>query len=226
MKITKTIITLSVGSLLLSASVFAEENGQPGMPPQGRPEMRQEFRQERREDIKEMRGEVMNVRKEFQEGMKDLKTWKQSSTTATGTRPTPFKDMREDMKNIKNDFMQDRREDRQAFKPLNATATAAIAAKLGITAEALKAQLASGTKLKELIKDKISPEEMKNILPPRIATFTRAVQENGFFNNVRSKLFGQRKEIIEQKMDEFGEVQENVTPDTTDRPFWKRFFGF
>jgi hypothetical protein len=217
MKISKTITILTIGSLMVSTSVFAQNEGRPGM--------RQEFREERREDIKEIRGEMMDEKKDFRADMKERKQYMMGSTTGMAT-PTPWKNLKGDMKDIKKDFMEDRREDRQAFKPLNATATAAIATKLGITAEALKAQLASGTKLKELIKDRISPEEMKNILPPRVATFTRAVQENGFFNNVRAKIFGQRREVIEQKMNEFGEVEENVSPDTTNRPFWKRFFGF
>ncbi len=227
MKISKTITTLALSSLLLTSATFAQEANQPGQPPQGRPGMRQEFRQERREDIKEIRGEVIESKKEFREGVKDLRAWKQASTTATGTRPTPFKDLRQDMRDARKDFMQDRREDMgRGPKPLNATATAAIAAKLGITAEALQAQLASGTKLKELVKDKITPEEMKNIMPPRVATFTRAIQENGFFGNIRSKIFGAKKEIVEEKMNEFGEVEENVRPDDTPRPFWQKFFGF
>lgn len=237
MKITKTIITLSAVSLVVASSASAQDQGRPGMMQErmeDRRENRQEFREERREDIKEMRGEIMETKKEFRQGMQDLKDWRQSSTTATGTRPTPFKDLKNNLKEERKEYMNDRREDRREYReemgvrprPLNATATAAIAAKLGITTDALQAQLASGTKLKELVKDKISPEEMKNILPPKVATFTRAIEEKGFFNNFRAKIFGTRQEVVIETENEFGEVTETPTGEQAPRPFWKRFFGF
>jgi cytochrome c556 len=236
MKTNKTITILALASLVTTGVASAQDQGGEGRPGMMRGMMgeRKEFREERRADIEEMKGEMKKVGEQFREEMKARKEYMMGSTTGTAT-PTPWKNLRENMKDVRKDFRDDRKEDRKEWRdehgmpaprPLNATATAAIAAKLGITAESLQAQLASGTKLKELVKDKISPEEMKQILPPKVATFTRAMEGRGFFANIRSTIFGARKEIIEQKMDEFGEVTMTPTGEQPAVPFWKKFFGF
>lgn len=238
----KTITTFAAVTLVTTsvAMAHAQDGGQPGqggpgMPPPGGP--RGEFRKEVRENRQEIRQEFREDRKEavgeFKEGMKERRMWnaQNASGTATGTKPTPWKNLREDMKDARKDFkegMKDMRDEmRNKMPPLNATATAAIASKLGITVDALNAQLASGTKLKEIIKDKIKPEEMKQILPPRMATFTKRMEEGGFFNRIRAGIFGEKKEVFQETINEFGEVTISTTTISVPAtPFWKRIFGF
>ncbi len=193
----------------------------------------QERREERREDRKEIRGEVREdmkeARGEFREGMKERREWnmQNASGTATGTKPTPWKNLKEDMKDIKKEFRGDMKDMMKNMPVLNATQTAAIAVKLGITVDALNAQLASGTKLKEIIKDKIKPEEMKLILPPRMATFTKVMQEGGFFSRIQAQVFGDSKVVMEQNVNAYGEVTISTTTISVPAtPFWKRFFNF
>ncbi len=139
-------------------------------------------------------------------------------------------EMREEWRNRKEDMKGEMRNNfKNDFKgpTLNATQTATIANKLGITIETLNAKLASGTKLKEIIKDKIKPGEMKIILPPQTASFTRAVEEKGFINKFRASIFGERKEVGERSVNEFGEVTISTsTISVPNTPFWKKFFSF
>jgi hypothetical protein len=233
----KTITTSFLATTLVATSVFAQDDRGPGMPPPGerRGEWGQEIRgmrQEFREDRKEAVGE-------FKEGMKERRMWNalNASGTATGTKPTPWKNLREDMKDVREGAREDFREMRDKIKDemkrmlpprmasLTATQTAAIAGKLGITVDVLNAQLASGTKLKEIIKDKIKPEDMKQILPPRVASVTRAIQEQGFFNNFRSRLFGPREVEIHQSQNEFGEIEEVEKP-IQGNGFFRRLFNW
>ncbi len=224
MKTTKIITTLAIASLVATGASFAQEIVPPPAPPipynmlNGRPE-----------DIREAQLKVREAQEKFHKEMKERRDFMHGSTTPNMATPTPWKNFRENVKDIKNDFREEMRGDRQEFKmprPLNATATAAIAAKLGITPENLQTQLASGTKLKEIIKNKISPEEMKQILPPRVATFTKEVEEKGFFGNLRAKIFGPKQEVFERKIDEYGQVTEATSTEKMTMPFWKRFFGF
>ncbi len=247
----KTITTFAALTLVATsvAVAHAQDGGQPGqggpgMPPPGGP--RGEFRKEVREERKEIRQEFREDRKEavgeFKEGMKERRMWnaQNASGTATGTKPTPWKNLREDMKDAREGAREDFKDMREDMKgkfkdmrgmmpprmaTMTATQTAAIAGKLGITVEALNAQLASGTKLKEIIKDKIKPEDMKNILPPRVASVTRAIQENGFFNNFRARLFGTRQEVVEQVQNEYGEIEEVAKP-IRGTGFFQRLFNW
>lgn len=241
----KVITTLALTTLVATSAVFAQTDtgapmgrpdGMPPPPPGGpRGEIRKEIRQEYREERKEAVGE-------FREDMKERRAWNaaNASGTATGTKPTPWKNLREDMKDaregVREDFKDMREDMKGKFKDMRgmmpprmatmtATQTAAIASKLGITVDALNAQLASGTKLKEIIKDKIKPEDMKNILPPRVASMTRAVQEQGFFNNFRARLFGARQEVVEQVQNEYGEIEEVGKP-IRGTGFFQRLFNW
>ncbi len=251
----KKITTSLLATTLVATSVFAQDGmrpplgeGRPPLPPRGEmrkeiyqeiKEVRGEKRDDRQENRQEFRGEAKEAMGEFKEGMKERREWmmNNASGTASGTRPTPFKDLREDMKDARKDFkegakdMRDKMKDemKKMLPPRMATLTdtqsAAIAAKLGISVEALNAQLASGTKLKELVKDKITPEDMKNILPPRVASITRAIEERGFLNNFRARLFGPREEKVEQVQNEFGEVEEVVKP-IPGVGFFRRLFNW
>jgi gas vesicle protein len=244
----KSITTGVLATTLVATSVFAQDNRGPGMPPPGerRGEWGQEvrgMRQEYREGRQEMRGEfredMKEARGEFKEGMKERREWmmQNASGTASGTMPTPWKNMREDMKDARKEFkegmkdLRDKMKDemREMMPPrmasLTATQTAAIAGKLGITVDALNAQLASGTKLKEIIKDKIKPEDMKAILPPRVASMTKAIQEQGFFNNFRSRLFGPREVEVQQSQNEYGEIEEQFRPIQSNN-FLRRLFNW
>lgn len=228
----KTITTLAMTSLIAISITYAHAEDT-GRPPAGGP--RGEFRKEIREERKEIREEFRENRKEavgeFREGMKERREWNMASGTATGTKPTPWKNLKEDMKDMRKDFRDDMRNLRDDMRakmpPMSATATAAIATKLGISVDVLNAQLASGTKLKEIIKDKITPEQMREILPPRMATFTKRMEEGGFFNRLRNSILGEDKQIMQQTVNEFGEVTISTsTISVPATPFWKRFFNF
>lgn len=252
---TKQILAGTILSIVLTTNTFAQiGTNDTQMPPppkkpgmmgeykQERTEDRKDFREERKEDMKAVKENMLEAKESFKEAVKEKRAYMLASTTATGTKPTPWKDLNKDMKEIKKEYMGDRKDDRQDFrqerrddrkelgifkpKPLDDNQKIVIAGKLGITVEALAAQLASGTKLKELVKDKITPEEMKQILPPKVATFTRAIIEKGFFNNFRSRIFGERKEMVKEGTNEFGEVVVDVSEDESPKPFWKKFFNF
>jgi hypothetical protein len=244
----------AISTLVATSLVFAHaEEGRQGRPegmpppPPGVRENRQEYREERQGRRGEFREDMKEARGEFREGMKERREWMMSgntdplgqnaSGTASGTMPTPWKNMREDMKDARKDFKEGMKDMRDKMKDemksmmpprmasLTATQTAAIAGKLGITVDALNAQLASGTKLKEIIKDKIRPEDMKAILPPRVASMTKAIQEQGFFNNFRSRLFGPREVEIHQSQNEFGEIEETEKPVQSNN-FFRRLFNW
>jgi hypothetical protein len=142
---------ITVLFISLAPMAIAEE-GQAGMMQERREGLRG-FREERRQDIQA----VMEKSKEIREEFRAIK----ASGTMSSTTRKEFKDEARDMK---KEFMDDRREDKREFMDKmkmgsstkdfglsirdkfakNATATAAIAAKLGMTSEALKMQLASG----------------------------------------------------------------------------------
>lgn len=233
---TKKIFTIIALTTISSTGfAFAQSEG-PGVRPEGMPPgppIRQEYRQEIKNIKAELYEERKEIRGEFREGLKERREWnlQNASGTATGTKPTPFKDLREDMKGARKEFKEDmkgvRDEMRSKMQPLSATATAAIAAKLGITSEALNAQLASGTKLKEIVKGKLTPAQMKEILPPRIATFTKKNEDNGFVNRIFSNFFGQNKTVFEERVNEFGEITISTsTISVPSSPFWLKFFNF
>lgn len=236
----KILSALAISSLVATSFAFAQAgveanaqvNVQAGAEGRG-PGLFQRMMGERREIRQEYRDDRKEARADFRDDMRERREWNKANATgtATGTKPTPWKNMREDMKDARADFrngMKEMRDEMMHKMPmLNATATAAIAARLGISIDALNSQLASGTKLKEIIKDKITPEEMRNILPPRIATFTKQLEDRGFFNRIKSNLFGGKREVLEQRINEFGEVTiSSTTISVSATPFWKRIFGF
>jgi hypothetical protein len=207
-------------------------------------EMRRDFGDDRREAINEYKNKREEIRKDFREEMSARREYMMGSGTPGIATPTPWrnlkegmrdarKDLKEDMKDAKGEMkerMQNMRDDmksmmRPRMATLTATQTAAIAAKLGISLETLNAQLASGTKLKEIIQDKIKPEEMKLIIPPRVSSITKAIEERGFFNNFRSRLLGPRQEVVEQTTNEYGEVIEQTKPVPAPGLF-RRFFNW
>ncbi len=197
--------------------------GQGSTPPPNRPgffeKMREDFRGERKEEMKEMRGEMKEARGEWKEGMKEKRDFMNSTSTGSMATPTPWKNLREDMKDARDGFkdrMRDVRKDfmedfKEKVQKLPAPAIEAIALRLGISTTTLEAQLASGTKLKEIIKDKIKPEDMKQILPPKFATMTKAVEERGFFGDLRSRIFGKREIMLKIETNEYGEVVSSST---------------
>jgi hypothetical protein len=67
--------------------------------------------------------------------------------------------------------------------------------------------------------------EMKAILPPRVASMTKAIQEQGFFNNFRSRLFGPREVEVQQSQNEYGEIEEQFRPIQSNN-FLRRLFNW
>jgi hypothetical protein len=237
-----------VATFALSASMTMAQEGTGGIMqkpnpnnPDSIPAPVRNFLQERRDDIREFReGRREDVKVLMEKGkeMRDeFKAMKASGTVSSTTR----KEMRDEARDMKKEFMNERHEDKSNFMDdrkgdrkefmdemkdkmpkimgfiKNATATAAIAARLGMSTTTLQAQLASGTKLKDIIKDKVTKEELRSFFPPkvkeRIATDT----------SLLSKIFGQRKDMVTETIDENGEVKEEVK---RGGGFFRRFFNF
>jgi hypothetical protein len=187
--------------------------------------------EDRKEIRKEFREGMMDAKADLKQGMMDRRVYMTASGTASGTRPTPVRDFRETVKDLRGDMRDERADMRMDMLKLNATATAAIAAKLGITTEALQAKLASGTTIRELVKGVLTEEEMKALFP-RMATPTERKgfldKPQGFFNSIRARLFGTGKR---ETNDTNASVEANVEveAETSDRPirnFFRRFFNF
>lgn len=222
---------LALATLVATSVALAQDNGgqgsmppQGGMPPprEGRPGMMGQIRQEFRED----RGEA---RTQFKEDMKARRDWMHGSTTPGMATPTPWKNYRENMKDIREDF-------RGKMASLTEAQVASITAKLGITPAELKAQLASGTPLRQIIGNKISPEDMGKILPPppmrmgsgTMATDTRMMfreRPRGFFNSIRASIFGENPEGMGDN-GEFNQGPNEGEPKPGIGNFFKRLFNF
>ncbi len=209
------------GSASVNASVNADVNaGRPGIVGQIRKifnedkkEVRAEYKDERDRAVANLKAEVMQKRE-----------WRNGSSTGTAT-PTPWKDFRGDMMDIRMDM-------KMMMASLTASQTAAITAKLGITIEDLRAKLASGTPLKDIIGDKLTKEEIMRILPMFIASGTSSTTINfrpkpndrGFFNSLRARFFG------EDRGDTGFKVSANASTTLEAKPgfgnFIKRLFNF
>lgn len=253
----KTITKLKISLIptILSASVVFAQGGMPP-PPQGdinataninsgteQPgrggffqKMFGEIRGERKELRDEYREEVRTARDEMRNQMN-------ASGTATGTA---WKEIREDIKNARGEWrdgMQQLHEDmRGRVASITANLTdaqlAQIGARVGLTAETIRAQLASGTPLHEIVKDKLTKEEIGNIVPmlaenaSSSASNTRRFEDRGprgFFNQFRMKLFGSGDTTNTQLN---ADINASSSVNTTQEPvqqirnFFKRFFNF
>jgi len=257
----KKIIGTVAATLVTTSFVFAQ-GMQGGGQGEGRPQdgggffqrILGEMRGERKDDRQEMRGEFkddkMEARQDFKEGMMERRDYMMGSSTPGSATPTPWKDFRKDMKDIRGE-MKDKM---NSMMPRMASVTdaqvVAISAKLGVTVESIKAQMASGKSLREIIGNKITREEMETIIPrPMMASGTNATgsmtreerrDENrrnpqGFFNSLRMKLFGGDENNNDQ--DQGGamvnasgsmqvETQVDDRPGRGVREFFKKFFNF
>ena len=192
--------------------------------------------EERKEIRQEFREGMMDAKADLKQGMMDRRAYMMASGTASGTRPTPMKDFRESVKDLREEVRDGRADLRKdMMMRINATATAAIAAKLGITSEALQAKLASGTPLRELVKGVLTEEEMRAILPPMSSSSERGERKGlldkpqGFFNSIRARLFGTGNSNNPASAETNVEANVEVQAETTDRPirnFFRRFFNF
>jgi hypothetical protein len=265
MKTNKLIGLLAITSLALAGGVFAQEanvtadvnvnanvnSGGPGMPPPGnrppRPGFMNQifgsFREERKDLRQDFQDDKADARGEFRDDMKARMEWRMGSTTGSTTMatPTPWKNYRENMKDARQDFrdgMKNLKGDMMGrMASLTEAQMASITAKLGITLEQLKLQLASGTPLREIIGDKISHEDMMKIMPPMMGTDTRSQfgdrRPQGFINSLRSLFFGGNRG--EENGDGEGAQVEgnasvnasgNVNPGVGFGNFFRRLFNF
>ncbi len=191
-----------------------------------------DFRDDRRGDIKDLRGDVKEMRQEFRATV--------SSTTSSSTRQEMRKDLKEDIKmrmeetkdERKDDirkFKEDRKDDFKMFKEevrnnmvknIPAPALAALALKLGVSTTSLQAQIASGSKLRQIIaSSSLTKEDLKGIFPPMIKERVASSSVPRFFD----RIFGEKKEQVTTTMNEQGEVVEEVVSKSG---FFRRFFGF
>lgn len=142
-----------------------------------------------------MMGRVRDMRQDFREEMHDKMDWRNGSGTPGSATPTPWKDLRGNMQNLRADM-----QGMMASITANLTDAqkTAIAAKLGITVSALQAEIASGTPLREIIGNKISREDMMQIIQPMMASGTMQSEMHmmtqprprGFLNSLLGKIFG------------------------------------
>jgi hypothetical protein len=210
------------GSASVNASVYADVNAErPGIIGQIRKifnddkkEVRAEYKDERDRAVAKLKAEIM-----------ERKDWRNGSSTGTAT-PTPWKDFRGDMKDIRIDM-------KMMLASITASQTAAISAKLGISIDELRARLASGTPLKDIVGDKLTKEEILRLLPMFMASGTssttvnfraRPLEERGFFNSLRARFFG------EDRNNRGNSVNVNASTSLEVRPgfgnFIKRLFDF
>lgn len=252
MKTNKIITSLLATTLIATCAVFAEEGGGfpgnsqgggPGPmggqgmgrehPPRGQggffSEMLGSFRGERQEMRQEFRDDKQEIRDQFKNDMQERREWMMGSTTPGMATPTPWKNMRGNMKDLREEM-------RGKMASLTEAQMASITAKLGITIDQLKLQLASGTPLRQIVGNKISPEDMRKIMPPPVmasgtmATNTRPMFDNerrgerGFFNSMRQRLFGQNGENENPDFSQ-GNNPDNQ-PEQGIRNFFRRLFNF
>lgn len=255
---TKNILSvLAITTLVASTAVFAQDanvsaqanvnmGGQGrGQPPQGmnRPphgeggffqNMFGGMRGERKEVRQEFRDEKHELQQNFRDDMNERREWMMGSTTPGMATPTPWKNYKEGMGKMREDM-------RGKMASLTEAQMASITAKLGITVDQLKAQLASGTPLRQIIGDKIPREDMMKIMPMPMmgsttmmgtgtfATNTRPFMRGdrpgqGFFNSIRQSLFGQDNREENNYGEVNGNAEINANPGIGN--FFRRLFGF
>lgn len=276
----KIIGTIATATLVTTSFVFAQ-SGAPDMPPPGpgveaRGEMYtnvetenqvprpgglfQRFfgnKEERKEIRHEFHVDMKDAKEDLKQGIMEKRDYMMGSTTPGSATPTPWKDFRKEIRDARGEFRDEisdfRGDIRAKVASLTETQVAAIAVKLGITVETLKAQIASGTPLRDIVKDKMTREELDAIIP-RPATGTMATEtmmrmekreerreeRRGFFNSLRERFFGggtsasanvetgAQMNADGTMMDASVNTTANaqiVTPESI-RNFFKRIFGF
>lgn len=166
------------------------------------------------------------------QGRMGMRGWMRGSTTMPMMASTTWKEFKGDMKQMREDM-------KGRMASLTDAQVSAIALKLGITVDALKAKLATGTPLRLIIGNKISREDMMKIMPmPMMGSGTMATgsmpmmrnqnrEPQGFFNSMRERFFGPRqRQGDDGNMEVSGDVNANVEVSTGLGGFFKRLFNF
>ncbi len=210
-------IVLSVG--VLSSAVALSASAQYATPT--RPELRADMSKEVKGEVRDMR-DAMRSATASGTGMVSTSSREDMKNQIKGVRKEFAKDRYEDRKNM-IDKMKEMHSDNSLKSRLMATATIEIlAAKLGVSTSSLFNRVASGTKLKEIIGDKVSRDEMAKILHPivyeRVASSSEAAVPK-----LLQKIFGARKETVTSSIDEKGDVVEEVKSNAN---FFRKLFGF
>ncbi len=214
-------IVLSVG--VLSSVALLSASAQYATPT--RPELRADMHQEIRGEVKGMR-DAMHGTIASGTIMNGSSTRDDMKNQIKGARKEFAKDRHEDRKDMRNkmkDHMKDLHSDNSLKSRLMATATIeALAAKLGVSTSSIFDRVASGTKLKEIIGDKISRDEVAKILHPIVYERVASSSESAM-PKLLQKIFGVRKEMVTSSIDENGEVMEEVRSNVG---FFRKLFGF
>lgn len=230
----------------------ASVSGGPGRPPMNDGivgQIRNIFNRERQETREEFRDSRGEARGQLKDDMMQRKEWMQNGSSTGMATPTPWKNYKENMKEARGEMKEEIKDIRGNVMMKMASVTDAqittISSKLGISADVLKAQLASGTPLRQIIGNKISPEEMMLIMPKvmmgsgTMATGTRPSMWNenredrqerrearreenprGFFNAIRARLMGTSTDVG---------VDTNLQAEVNNsgiRNFFKKLFNF
>jgi hypothetical protein len=185
--------------------------------------------------LRNFKGERKELRQEFRDDMQERHDWMMGSTTPGMATPTPWRNMRDNMKDMREDM-------RGKMASLTDAQMASITAKLGITIDQLKAQLATGTPLRQIVGNKISREDMMNIMPPMMGTRTMATGSmpiwrdhsgddrpeppQGFFNSMRMRFFGGNDQDNNGNVDANANVNANANPNVGFGGFFRRLFNF
>ncbi len=239
-------IVLSVG--VLSSAVALSASAQYATPtrPELRAELHQEvrvdimdFKKERALNIETLRGEVKDMRDAMHTAIASG-TVKVSTSTRNDiknqikeVRKEFIKERHEEIKDLRKGIkedIKDAREEMRGMIPdsslktrLMATATIeALALRLGVPTSTIFDRVASGTKLKEIIGDKISRDEMAKLLPPMVHERLASSSES-VVPKLLQKIFGARKETVISSIDENGEVVIEVKANVG---FFRKLFGF
>ena len=158
-----------------------------------------------------------------------------SSSVGANASGTPrWGNFKEDMNKMRDDM-------RGKMASLTDAQIISISAKLGVTADVLKAELATGTPLRAIIGNKITKEDMMAIFPNMgmMASGSAPTSVNmimhppmppqGFFNSIREKLFGGGEDMnghADVDVNASGSMQGEPIHDNPIRNFFKRIFNF
>lgn len=244
-KINKIVLSVGILSSLVAISASAQyaTPTRPELRAEVRSEVRSEvmdFKKERALGIEQMRGEVKDIREAAHTSIASgtapvgTTTRKETINQIKGARKEFREDRREDVKELRKDIKEEVKEMRDNIKDLRpldnslktrlmATATIeALALRLNVSTSSLFDRVASGTKLKEIIGNKIDRSEIAKLLPPVVYERV-ASSSDKLVPRFLSKIFGERKEVVTDSIDENGEVTTEVKLNVG---FLRRLFNF
>ena len=243
-KINRTILAILLASS--SAVFFASAHDVAPARPELRADMREEikadildFKKERQYGLEQMKAEVKSIREAAHDAIASgtailgSTTRKETINQIKGARKEFAEDRREDAKEFKKEIRDDVKEMRDKIREIAPSSTlkarlvststiGMLALKLGVSTSSIMDRVASGTKLKEIVGDKISKEDLALILPPVVYERV-ASSSDKFVPRLLQRMFGEKRETVTESINEDGEVVQEVKSNVS---FLRRLFGF